>query len=100
MTGVAHSAVTKIWQESPRLLGLEWDDGMRALIDVVELRRKCPCAVCVDEMSGRRTIKPEDIDEAVRPIQIKSVGRYALGVEFSDGHRTGIYTYDSLRRFQ
>ena len=89
--------VKNIGQANDRTLAIEWTDQKQQSLDVVNLRRNCPCAACVNEMTGLRTLKPESIAETVRPLNIKSVGRYALGIHFSDGHQTGIYTFDYLR---
>lgn len=88
--------VTRIWQQDARTLGLAWTSGRTTLHDVVELRRRCPCAVCVDETSGVRRLVPEDVPETIRPVTVSSVGRYALTVAFDDGHTSGIYTFDLL----
>ena len=89
--------VRSVWQKDRTTLSLEWSDGKSQEFDVVELRRKCPCASCVDETSGVRVLDPGSVADTVRPEQVRSVGRYAIGVEFSDGHKTGIYSYDYLR---
>lgn len=81
-----------------RSIAMSWADGSTSVWDVVELRRACPCAECVDEWSGRRTLDPGSVDEATRPVTITTVGRYALTIEFSDGHRTGIYSFKQLAR--
>ena len=90
--------VMKIWQADDRTLGIEWTDGRSSRYDVVDLRRKCPCAECVDEFTRKPILKAEDVREDVRPIRIESVGRYALSIRFSDGHNTGIYTFEILRK--
>ena len=36
----------------------------------------------------------------IRLTRVWSVGNYALGLAFSDGHDTGIYTFDHLRGMQ
>ena len=89
--------VKKIWQQDERTLGINWTDGRKSLYDVVELRRQCRCANCVDEISKKKTLNPDDIPESIRPVKVESVGRYALAIQFSDGHRTGIYAFDKLR---
>lgn len=86
--------IKKIWQEDDKHLGIVWGDDRRTLFDVVELRRKCPCASCVDELTGERIVG--DISESTRPVEINSVGRYAMSIKFSDGHSTGIYSFDYL----
>ena len=90
--------VKEIYQIDERTLGITWTDDQESKFDVVELRRKCPCASCVDEQTGKRILKPEMVKETVRPEQIRSVGRYALNIIFTDGHSTGIYTYKMLRK--
>lgn len=89
--------IRKIWQINDRTLGVQWTDDRESKIDVVELRRQCPCAVCVDEWTHEKKLKPSDISDSVRPVKVSSVGRYAVNVQFSDQHGTGIYTYQSLR---
>ena len=86
-----------IKQVDARTLGVEWLDGKRQVFDVVQLRRSCPCAECVDELTGKRTLRPDQVGEDVRPLSLVSVGRYAINIVFSDGHRTGYYTFDYLR---
>jgi DUF971 family protein len=89
--------VKRIWQQDDRTLAINWTDGRKSLYDVVELRRQCRCANCVDEMTRKRTLNPDDIPESVRPVKIESVGRYALTIHFTDGHKTGIYPFERLR---
>jgi ATP-binding protein involved in chromosome partitioning len=63
-----------------------------------DLRIACPCAACVDETTGRRRLDPARIPEDVHARAIRPVGRYAVHIEWSDGHTTGIYSFDLLRR--
>ena len=89
--------VQDITQLDPKTLGILWTDGKKSALDVVLLRRKCPCAACIDERSHEPRLKPEDVKDTVRPVKIESVGLYALTIHFNDGHRTGIYTFKYLR---
>lgn len=76
---------------------IEWDDlGHRALYPARALRLACPCAACVDEMSGRPLLHPAAVPEDVRPVSLALVGAYGLRVQWSDGHGTGIYTFQQL----
>jgi DUF971 family protein len=84
-------------QAGPAELEITWSDGHRSLYPVVHLRRNCRCAACVDERSGRQILDPRNVSERVRPIEINPVGRYALNFIWSDGHSSGIYTYEHLR---
>ncbi len=83
-----------------RTLVVEWNDGHRSALDVKMLRLACPCAACVNEWTGKRTIRPDHVQDTIRPVRLYSVGRYALGVTWNDGHSTGIYAYDYLRRLE
>jgi len=90
--------VKSISQIDNKTLGITWTDGLASRIDVVDLRRKCPCATCIDEWTHEQILKPESVPETVRPVKIESVGQYALTAQFTDGHRTGIYTFAMLRK--
>ncbi len=90
--------VKRIWQQDPRTLAIVWTDNKKSLYDTVELRRQCRCAHCIDEVTKEPKLNPDDVPESVRPVKIESVGRYALTISFTDGHKTGIYTFDWLRQ--
>ncbi len=90
--------VQEIWQIDERTFGIVWTDRVQQKFDVVELRKQCPCAVCVDEMTGKRKLDVGAVSDSVRPKKVESVGRYALKIDFNDNHTTGIYSFDSLRR--
>jgi DUF971 family protein len=62
------------------------------------LRLECLCAVCRDELTGRRLLDPDAVPEDVKPVVLSLVGSYAIRVDWSDGHNTGIYTYEYLRK--
>lgn len=74
-----------------------WKDGHRSVYRPRYLRLRCPCAGCVDEYSGRRTLRAEEVPDDVFPRAIHWVGRYALQFVWSDGHDTGFYAFDYLR---
>lgn len=78
-------------------LQIEWGDAAVSELEPRTLRLLCPCAGCVDELTGVRTLRPETVDENVYPTAIHYVGRYALQFVWSDGHSTGIYTFEYLR---
>lgn len=90
--------VQEIWQVNERSLGIKWGNGQESQYDAVQLRKLCPCAACVDEMTGKR--KEFAVSDDVRPKQIRSVGQYALAIDFDDGHNTGIYTFRNLYHMQ
>lgn len=90
--------IREIYQVDEQTLGITWTDNNESKFDVVELRKLCPCASCVDEHTGKRILKPEMVDGNVRPETLNSVGRYAMTIAFTDGHNTGIYSFKYLRK--
>lgn len=83
--------------ENGTRLEFTWTDGRVTRFAARDLRFGCPCAGCVDEMSGKRTLRLEDVDPGVHAVSYARVGRYAVQVHWSDGHSTGMYTYERLR---
>ena len=78
-------------------LRIVWPDGPEATVPAVRLRDLCPCAGCVEEGTGRKILDPATIPESIRPLEIHAVGNYAVQIQWSDGHSTGIYTWQTLR---
>jgi DUF971 family protein len=75
-----------------------WNDGHFSSYASWYLRENCPCANCVEEFSGRRMIAEGSIPSNLERVNIGPVGNYGLSFTWSDGHSTGIYTFDFLRR--
>jgi len=82
-------------------LALAFDDGAELYLPLEMLRRACPCAACQGE--------PDALGRVLRPVQqigprgfellkTERVGGYALQLHWADGHSTGIYAFDYLRR--
>jgi ATP-binding protein involved in chromosome partitioning len=84
-------------RRDPRTLSILWEDGHRDDFDVRDLRLSCHCALCVEEMSGRKLLDPKTIRSDVSPRQIVSIGNYAIKFDWSDGHNSGIYSFNDLR---
>jgi ATP-binding protein involved in chromosome partitioning len=82
---------------NPRTLSVLWEDGHQAHFDVRDLRLACPCALCVEEMSGRPLLDPSKVRPDVAPITLTSVGGYGITIKWNDGHSTGIYSFENLR---
>jgi len=80
------------------VLGIQWNDGHKGIYAVRYLRQHCPCAACVDEWTGERRLKSEDVPILIMLQDIEPVGRYAFQFKWSDGHDTGIYSYSLLRK--
>ncbi len=65
-------------------------------VDNRTLRGNCQCAVCVDEFTGERRIGYDDVPEDIHAKEVKPLGNYALYVQWSDGHATGFFPYESI----
>lgn len=78
-------------------LRIRWRDGGVSEYPPRYLRLCCPCAGCVEEMSGRPLLNPATVPLDLYPRAIHYVGDYALRFDWSDGHQTGIYPFDYLR---
>jgi len=87
----------EIAQRSGSELSIRWGDGVESIYAVRALRLACGCAACVDEWTGENRLDPASVPGDVHPTKIEPVGRYAIGITWSDGHATGIYPFDRLR---
>ena len=100
MSDPAATAATtprQIRQNGPRGLVIVWADGHESRYDVRDLRLACACAHCIQEWTGESRLDPETVPADVHPLKIEGVGRYAIQIEWSDGHSFGIYTFPRLR---
>ena len=88
---------TAIEQSGEKDLEIRWLDGHVSVYPVAFLRQSCCCAACVDEWSGERILKPDQVPADVKPLIVNPVGRYAINFEWSDGHKSGIYSFEYLR---
>jgi len=77
-------------------LEIEWPGGETVRLPFRFIRGRCPCASCVDEVTGRRVVDVPHVAADVRPTELSFSGNYALRFTWSDGHHTGLYTWDYL----
>jgi DUF971 family protein len=87
---------------------IDWADGHRSAWSFAWLRDACPCATCVEErkLEGRKPGQPKAKPTAVlpmytpppKPASAHPVGRYAIQFNWQDGHTSGIYSWEYLRR--
>jgi len=96
----------KIHVSSGAGVDIAWSDGHASHYDFTYLRERCPCATCNDEREIRKAFSAAvPAAPAALPIfkprpraqAATSVGNYAIQISYSDGHGTGIYSYDYLR---
>jgi prepilin-type processing-associated H-X9-DG protein len=88
----------EIRKQGGERLRVAWADGHASLYAARFLRARCPCASCVDEDTGARRVGEAQVGPEVAIAQVALVGNYAVQVRFSDGHGTGLYSFDYLRR--
>lgn len=86
-----------IKRSDPARIEIEWDDGHRTVYSARTLRGICPCAQCVDELTGVRRHDPGSVADDLTHRDVAMVGNYAITLHFSDGHHTGIYPFAMLR---
>ncbi len=82
-------------------LAVAWADGSESYLDFEILRRACPCASCQGEPDATgRVLKPEVTynEHSFLLTRYQAIGGYALQLHFADGHGTGIYSFDYLRK--
>lgn len=88
-------------------VAIEWKDGHASEWSFAWLRNACPCATCHEEreQSGRKPgdpkPKPQTLlvmyEAPVRPVEVTPVGKYAMKFKWTDGHESGIYSWEYLR---
>jgi DUF971 family protein len=82
-----------------------WSDAHASHYDFAYLRDNCPCALCNDEREKKSRVLASGSGGAVLPMfkprvtakAARPVGHYAIQIDFSDGHSTGIFSFEHLR---
>ena len=89
---------------------ITWSDGHSSHYPFDYLRDQCPCATCGEERRKKAELEEKMGAAGVglpaalpmfkpkpRARSAKPVGHYALQFDFTDGHSTGIYSFEHLR---
>jgi DUF971 family protein len=83
-------------------LAIKWDDGTESFIPLEKLRRHCPCAGCKGEVDimGNLYKNPERpfTPQAFELRSLTRIGTYAIQPNWADGHSSGMYSWEYLRR--
>jgi DUF971 family protein len=83
-------------------LAIRWDDGTESFVTLEKLRRACPCAGCHGEVDilGNLYKSPDKPlpPTAFELVRFVPVGGYAIQPAWRDGHNSGIFSFDYLRR--
>ncbi len=87
----------QIIEESDSEISIKWSDDSETKYNAAELRRNCPCAGCINEWTGEKILDDAGIADDLSFKHISIVGRYALNFHFSDGHDTGIFSFQFLK---
>lgn len=81
---------------------IKWEDDSESRINLKYLRDECPCASCKGETILFKTFKPEKKAEETPGMyeikNIETVGGYAIQITWKDGHDTGIYSWDYIKK--
>jgi ATP-binding protein involved in chromosome partitioning len=76
---------------------ITWEDEHLSAYKARDLRLHCRCAHCIEEMTGQPLLDPKTVPESVRARAMNVVGQYAVQIDWSDGHNTGLYNFRDLR---
>jgi DUF971 family protein len=79
-----------------QILRITWNPEHVGDYAFYDLRASCNCASCVDENTGVRILDPRTIPADIAITDMQLVGNYAVRIHWSDGHSTGLYTWDHL----
>lgn len=83
-------------------LAIKWDDGSESFVKLERLRQACPCAGCKGEMDimGHVYKGPDQTltRQAYQLVGISTIGGYAVQPVWADGHNSGLFSFDYLRR--
>ncbi len=100
-------APVSITRGSDRSIQIAWNDQTTTHWTAAELRKACPCATCREKHKAtestpqlKKALPILALAEA-RPIEVQSmrpVGNYAYHIDFSDGHNSGLFTFELLRK--
>lgn len=85
-------------------LEIEWQDGTTCTYSLELLRSQCPCALCREQRQAQKarpvtslTVLPGNYTGKLMVLNAHMVGNYAIQLEWSDGHESGIYSFQYLR---
>ena len=80
-----------------QILEVTWPESRIDRFPYLTLRAECPCATCRNEWTGERMLDPKSIRPDLKLVGMENVGTYAVQFSWSDGHSSGIFTWETLR---
>jgi len=101
----SHTTPIRLDLKKDEKLEIAWQDGVVSTYSVSLLRSMCPCAICKEVRNEREigkkksllTILPGNYSTPIAVVSAELVGNYALRIEWSDQHGSGIYSFEYLR---
>lgn len=108
MVDPEHIAISK-----SKGIEIDWKDGQHSSFGLAFLRDNCPCAVCtgahgtVPQRTNYQATSTPVADPAnpfkiyqpaVKMLSVEPVGQYAIKIQWNDGHGSGIYSWEHLRK--
>jgi Mrp family chromosome partitioning ATPase/DUF971 family protein len=82
---------------NPGHIYVKWPDGTDSSIPNKEVRASCQCAACREEYTGEQILDPSTIPDTIEAKEVGTLGNYAVSIAWSDGHTSGIFSWDHLR---
>ena len=83
-------------------LAIKWDDGSESFVSLETMRRNCPCASCHGETDILGNVykgpNRELSGKAFELQRLNFVGGYAVSPVWADGHSTGLFSFELLKR--
>ena len=102
MSSGAKLPPTNVQLDRYAALTMTWADRTRDVYTIAFLRAQCPCATCREfreQPADPLRVLDDGADVVTGDLHVVAmtpVGHYALQFAFSDGHGTGIYSYEYL----
>lgn len=84
-------------------IAIKWNDGSETFLSLEQMRKVCPCAACGGEPDVMGRVVRPTVTHTPASFRMKGyqvVGSYAVQPTWEDGHNTGLYTFDYLRKLE
>lgn len=81
----------------PGHIHIRWADGSELTLPNFKVRASCSCARCVDEYSGKQILDIGSIPLDIEAAEVQPLGNYAINITWSDGHSSGIFSWEHLK---
>jgi DUF971 family protein len=94
---------TRLNLKKDEKLEIDWQDGHKSVYGISYLRAMCPCAQCKtqrEEQKQRKSllnVLPGNHSVPLAATAAELVGNYAIRIDWSDQHGSGIYSFQYLR---